>query len=112
MSGFAELEVAEQTAAALAFGVPADASLAVPADTAAMLGQLQAAKSAAFDMMSVDDQIPGHEELRPIHAANGSDPVSRDASMVGVTGIDTHLVMLNSIKPRWGEASAPAFRER
>ena len=102
---FAELEVAEQTAVALAFGVPADAPLAVPADKAAMLEQLQAAEGAAFDMMYVDGQILGHEELRPIHeayAADGSDPMARGASLVGVTGIDTHLVMLNSIKATLG----------
>ena len=55
--------------------------------------------------MYIDGQIMGHEELRPIHenyAANGSDPMARGASMVGVTGIDTHLVMLNSIKASLG----------
>lgn len=98
---FAELEVAEQTAVAMAFGVPADAPPAISEDKAAMLDQLQAASGAEFDMMYVDGQIAGHEELRPIHeeyAANGSDPMARGASMVGVTGIDSHLVMLNSIK--------------
>lgn len=98
---FAELEVAEQTAVAMAFGVPADAPPAIPEAKAAMLEQLQAATGAEFDMMYVDGQIMGHEELRGIHeayAADGTDPMARGASMVGVTGIDSHLVMLNSIK--------------
>ena len=98
---FAELEVAEQTAVATAFGVPADAPLSIPEDKAAMLEQLPAAEGAEFDMMYVDGQIAGHEELRGIHAdyaESGEDPMARGASMVGVTGIDTHLVMLNSIK--------------
>lgn len=102
---FAQLEVAEQTAVAMAFGVPADAPLAIPEDKAAMLEALQAAEGAAFDVAYVDGQIMGHEELRPIHedyAANGSDPMARGASMVGVTGIDTHLVMLSSIRASLG----------
>jgi len=102
---FAELEVAEQTAVARAFGVPADAPLSIPEDKAAMLEQLRAATGAEFDMMYVDGQITGHQELRAIHsdyAENGSDPMARGASIVGVTGIDTHLVMLNSIKASLG----------
>ena len=98
---FAELEVAEQTAVATAFGVPADAPLAIPEAKAAMLEALQAAEGPEFDMMYVDGQIQGHTELRAIHsdyAANGTDPMAQGASLVGVTGIDTHLVMLNSIK--------------
>ena len=102
---FAKLEVAEQTATALAFGVPADAPLTIPQEKAAMLDQLKAADGAAFDAMYVDGQIAGHKELRAIHAnyaANGADPMARGASTVGVTGIDTHLVMLNSIKASMG----------
>lgn len=98
---FAELEVAEQTAVATAFGVPADAPLAIPEDKAAMLQQLEAAEGAEFDMMYLDGQIMGHEELRDIHssyAESGSDPMARGASIVGVTGIDSHLVMLNAIR--------------
>ncbi len=102
---FAELEAAEQTAVAMAFGVPADAPLSIPEDKAAMLEQLQAASGAEFDALYIEGQIMGHEELRAIHsdyAQNGSDPMARGASMVGVTSIDTHLVMLNSIQASLG----------
>jgi putative membrane protein len=102
---FAELEVAEQTAVATAFGVPADAPLAIPEAKAAMLADLEAAEGAAFDVMYIDGQIAGHEELRGIHASyaeSGSDPMARGASLVGVTGIDTHLVMLRSIRASLG----------
>ena len=102
---FATLEAAEQTATAMAFGVPADAPLAIPGDKAPMLEQLQAAEGAAFDALYIDGQIMGHQELRAIHeayAANGSDPMARGASIVGVTSIDTHLVMLNSIRATLG----------
>ena len=98
---FAELEVAEQTAVAMAFGVPADAPAAIPEDKAAMYEQLQAATGAEFDRMYVEGQIAGHEELRAIHedyAANGTDPMARGASTVGVTGIDSHLEMLRTIQ--------------
>lgn len=98
---FAELEVAEQTAVAAAFGMADDGSLEIPEDKAAMLEELRAAEGAAFDIMYVDGQIAGHQELRGIHAdyaASGEDPMARGASTVGVTGIDTHLVMLNAIK--------------
>lgn len=102
---FAALEAAEQTAVATAFGVPADAPLAIPEDKAPMLEQLQAASGAEFDVLYIDGQIMGHEELRAIHsdyAQNGTDPMARGASMVGVTSIDTHLVMLNSIRASLG----------
>ena len=102
---FAELEVAEQTAVAMAFGVPADAPLTIPEDKAAMLAELEAAEGAAFDAAYVQGQIMGHEELRGIHAdyaANGSDPMARGASMVGVTAIDTHLVLLRGIQTQLG----------
>lgn len=102
---FAELEATEQTAVAAAFGVPADAPLSIPEDKAAALAALEAAEGAAFDIAYVDGQIAGHQELRPIHedyAANGEDPMARGASMVGVTGIDTHLVMLQSIRAQLG----------
>lgn len=98
---FAELEVAEQTAVAAAFGMAAVGSLEIPEDKAAMLEGLRAAEGAEFDAMYVDGQIQGHQELRAIHAdyaASGEDPMARGASTVGVTGIDTHLVMLESIR--------------
>ncbi len=102
---FAQLEAAEQEAVAMAFGVPADAPAAIPEDKAAQLEQLQAASGAEFDLLYVDSLIAGHQELRAIHsdyAQNGNDPMARGASMVGVTSIDTHLVMLNSIRSQLG----------
>lgn len=102
---FAELEVAEQTAIGMAFGVPADAPPALAEDKAAMLEQLQALEGAEFDMMYVDGQIAGHEELRGLaadYAANGEDPMAKGAAMVAVTEIDTHLVVLRGIKANMG----------
>jgi putative membrane protein len=102
---FAELEAAEQTAVAAAFGVPTDAPLSIPEDKAAQLEQLQAATGSEFDLLYVDSQIAGHQELRAIHssyAESGEDPMARGASMVGITSIDTHLVMLNSIRAQLG----------
>jgi putative membrane protein len=63
--------------------------------------QLEQAEGDAFDAAYLEAQIAGHEEARPIHeqyAENGEDPMARGASMVGVTGIDTHLVMLRSFQ--------------
>ncbi|MBW9091774.1 DUF4142 domain-containing protein [Rhizobium wenxiniae] len=54
-----------------------------------------------FDCMFINGQIAGHEELLSIHkryARSGADPMARGASLVGVTGIECHLVMLNTIK--------------
>ncbi len=102
---FAQLEAAEQTATAMAFGVPADAPLAMPESKAAAMQRLQAASGAEFDRLYVQDQIAGHEELRAIHssyAAEGADPMARGASMVGVTSIDTHLAMLRAIQASLG----------
>jgi putative membrane protein len=51
--------------------------------------------------MYINGQIEGHEELLAIHkayASSGDDPMARGASIVGVTGIESHLVMLKSIK--------------
>ena len=103
--GFAALEVAEQAAVAQAFGVPADAPAAIPEGKAPMLERLRAASGAEFDRLYVEDQIMGHEELRPIHeayAADGADPMARGASIVGVTGIDSHLAMLDAIRASLG----------
>lgn len=98
---FANLEIAEQEATAMAFGAEPGVG-GVSEKHAAMLEELQAAPAgAAFDMMYVDGQIAGHEELRTIHAAyakNGTDPMARGASMVGVPSIETHLAMLRGIK--------------
>lgn len=97
---FAELEIAEQAAVAAAFGVrPGSAGLR--RDHAAMVAQLQAADGQAFDSMYIDGQITGHRELLRIHqsyARNGQDPMARGASMVGVPSIETHLIMLQSIR--------------
>ncbi|MDB6454030.1 DUF4142 domain-containing protein [Falsirhodobacter sp. 20TX0035] len=98
---FATLETAEQEAVAMAFGAEPGVG-GVSEKHAALLEQLQAAPAGPeFDMMYVDGQIAGHEELRTIHAAyaqNGSDPMARGASMVGVPSIETHLAMLRGIK--------------
>ncbi|MDF2799663.1 MAG: hypothetical protein K0R85_2407 [Devosia sp.] len=97
---FAELEIAEQAAVAQAFGSKPGAA-GLSEKHAAMLAQLQDLDGAEFDAMYIDGQIEGHEELLKIHqtyAKNGDDPMARGASMVGVTGIQTHLVMLNSIR--------------
>ena len=102
---FAELEVAEQTAVATAFGVPPVAPPHIAEDKAALLDHLQALSGPEFDRAYVDAQIAGHQELRPIHeayAANGSDPMARGASMVGVTGIDSHLLILRGIQAQLG----------
>ena len=101
---FADLEVAEQQAIARAFGAEG-ADIPLREDHAQMLEQLQAAEGEAFDMAYLDAQIAGHEEARPIHedyAENGGDPMARGASMVGVTGIDSHLVMLRSFREQAG----------
>jgi putative membrane protein len=52
-------------------------------------------------MMYINGQIQGHEELLAIHkryARTGDDPMARGASIVGVPSIQSHLVMLKSIK--------------
>jgi len=97
---FADLEIAEQAATAMAFGSEPGAA-GLSEKHAAIVAQLEAAEGAEFDMMYIDGQIAGHEELLAIHQAyarNGTDPMARGASMVGVTGIQTHLVMLESIR--------------
>jgi putative membrane protein len=97
---FAALEVAEQAATAMAFGAKPGMAGLKP-DHAAMVEKLQAAEGTAFDAMYIDGQIKGHRELLKIHksyARNGQDPMACGASIVGVTGIETHLVMLQSIR--------------
>ncbi|ARO33757.1 hypothetical protein NXC14_PC00218 (plasmid) [Rhizobium sp. NXC14] len=97
---FAELEIAEQAAVAEAFGSkPGANGFSEKHQTAVQ--KLQAAKGAEFDRMYINGQIDGHEELLTIHksyARNGDDPMARGASMVAVTGIQSHLVMLKTIK--------------
>lgn len=101
---FAELEITEQAAVATAFGAePGMAGLSE--EHAVMLAELEAAEGAAFDMMYIDGQIAGHEELLAIHedyAESGSDPMARGASMVGVPAIQTHLGILQSIRAALG----------
>lgn len=97
---FATLEIAEQAAVAEAFGSEPGAA-GVSEEHAAMLAQLEALDGAEFDQMYIEGQIAGHKELMEIHedyAQNGDDPMARGASMVGVAGIQTHLVMLRSIQ--------------
>lgn len=97
---FAELEIAEQAAVAEAFGSRPGAA-GLTRRHAAMLERLQAARGPQFDLMYINGQIEGHQELLTIHrryARSGNDPMARGASMVGVTGIQSHLVMLRTIK--------------
>jgi putative membrane protein len=97
---FAELEIAEQAAVAKAFGSKPGAA-GLSEKHAAIVEKLQAAEGAQFDVMYIDGQIDGHEELLAIHktyASSGDDPMARGASIVGVTGIQSHLVMLKTIK--------------
>jgi putative membrane protein len=104
VKAFAALEVAEQEAIARAFGAEG-AQVPLSESHAQILEQLQAAEGEAFDMAYLEAQIAGHEEARPIHeqyAEGGEDPMARGASMVGVTGIDSHLVMLRSFQQQMG----------
>jgi putative membrane protein len=97
---FAELEIAEQAAVAKAFGSKPGAA-GLSEKHAALVQKLKAAQGAEFDLMYINGQIEGHEELLAIHkayASSGDDPMARGASIVGVTGIESHLVMLKSIK--------------
>ena len=103
---FAELEIAEQAAVATAFGSEPGAA-GLSEDHQALLAQLDAAEGAEFDALYIDGQITGHTELLAIHqtyAENGEDPVARGASIVGVTGIQSHLVMLEAIRSSLGAA--------
>jgi putative membrane protein len=96
---FARLEIAEQAAVARAFGSRPGAAGLMP-EHAALLEQLRGARGARFDQAYLAGQIRGHEELLALHkryARSGRDPTARGASIVGVTGIETHLVMLNAI---------------
>jgi putative membrane protein len=100
ITAFAELEIEEQAATAKAFGSRPGAA-GMRADQAAIVEQLGALRGAEFDMMYVAGQIEGHQELLKIHrsyARSGQDPMARGASMVGVTGIETHLAMLEAIR--------------
>jgi putative membrane protein len=70
-----------------------------------MVEKLKAAQGPAFDAMYIEGQIEGHRELLKIHKAyarNGQDPMARGASIVGVTGIQTHLAMLQGIRQALG----------
>lgn len=97
---FAELEIEEQAAVAKAFGArPGQAG--VSERHAALIQQLDSVDRASFDRMYIMGQIKGHKELLALHrryARSGTDPMARGASIVGVTGIETHLVMLSTIQ--------------
>ncbi len=97
---FAKLEITEQAAVAEAFGArPSTAGLRP--DQAAIVAELEAMRGARFDRTYVDGQIAGHRELLDLHrryARSGSDPMARGASIVGVTGIETHLFLLQNIR--------------
>jgi putative membrane protein len=101
---FAALEIEEQAAVAKAFGArPGQAG--VDARHQAMLEELASARGASFDRLYVETQIKGHQELLAIHqryARSGTDPMARGASIVGVTGIESHLAMLKTIRSMLG----------
>ena len=95
---FAQLEVTEQEAIARAFGAEGQ-EVPLNEQHQATYDELNGLEGAEFDAAYLQAQITGHQEARPIHedyAANGEDPQAKGASIVGVTGIDTHLVMLES----------------
>ena len=97
---FAKLEITEQAAVAEAFGARPGAAGLRP-DQAEIVAQLDAARGPLFDRMYIDGQIAGHRELLDLHrryARSGSDPMARGASTVGVTGIETHLFLLQNIR--------------
>ncbi len=101
---FAELEIAEQAAVAMAFGSEPGAA-GMSEEHTAMLAELEAAEGADFDMMYIEGQIAGHEELLALnrdYAESGDDPMARGASMVGVPAIQTHLSLLQSIRASLG----------
>lgn len=97
---FAELEIAEQAATARAFGgTPGTTGLTRRHKE--MVDELSRLEGAEFDRMYVRGQMMGHRELLKIHrdyARRGTDPMARGASMVGVTGIETHLAMLRGMR--------------
>lgn len=97
---FAELEVAEQTAVAAAFGA-ADAPPIVTEAQSAMLEELRAVEDAGFEMGYVDGQIAAHEEglgIASAYSESGTDPMAQGAAMVLVPAIESHLVMLRGIR--------------
>ncbi len=98
---FARMEITEQAAVAKAFGAR-PGSAGMRPDQAAIVEQLSAAPGGpAFDMMYIEGQIAGHRELLDIHrryARSGRDPMARGASTVGVTGIETHLFLLQNLR--------------
>jgi len=76
---FAELEIAEQSAVARAFGSKPGAA-GLSDKHAAMVRKLQAEEGAQFDLLYIDGQIDGHEELLAIHqtyARSGDDAMAR-----------------------------------
>lgn len=79
VKAFAELENAEQAAVAEAFGLEPGAA-GLSEKHAAMVEKLRAADGAEFDMIYIEGQIDGHEELQSIHkkyAQSGDDPMAR-----------------------------------
>lgn len=104
VQAFAALEASEQEAVAHAFGAaPSDQ---VTPEHATMLQQMNAMEAGAeFDRQYLAAQMQGHEELRALHSAyaeNGSNPMARGASIVGVPAIDSHMSMLRAISNRLG----------
>ena len=97
---FAGLEIEEQAATARAFG-GRPGTTGLTRRHKEMVDELSALSGDEFDRMYVRGQIMGHRELLKIHqdyARNGSDPMARGASIVGITGIMTHLAMLNGMR--------------
>ncbi len=97
---FAGLEVAEQNAIAEAFGA-ADSPPLLTQEQSEKLEMLRGADDASFDMMYVDGQIEAHEQGLAIaqdYSTSGDDPMAQGAAMIAVPSIETHLVMLRSIR--------------
>ena len=97
---FAGLKVVEQNAIAEAFGAANSPSL-MTQEQSDKLEMLRAADDASFDMMYVDGQIEAHEQGLAIaqdYSASGGDPMAQGAAMIAVPSIETHPVMLRSIR--------------
>jgi putative membrane protein len=70
-----------------------------------MVAELEAVDGAKFDLMYINGQIDGHQELLAIHkkyARSDDDPMARGASIVGVTAIQSHIAMLKGIQSMLG----------
>lgn len=102
---FAQLEATEQQAfisARRMANLPQPEPTSMDAEKGRMIQQLQALRGAEFDRMFIQGQITGHQELLRLHQAVSSTPENREEAMlatVAVPAIQTHLAMLESIRP-------------